>query len=147
MIAMADELHIKITSEAQTDTKLKVEERGHEAVVDEPSKFGGEDEGPNPLEYMFTGLAGCLNVTIHHIANQKEIEVEKLEINVTGDIDLQKFMTGKGGRAGFQEINVEVEIATNTDSETEASLIKEAEERCPVSDNLQQETSITVNKK
>ena len=144
---MGDELHVEVTSEAQTDTKLEVEERGHEAVVDEPEKFGGEDEGPNPLEYMFTGLAGCLNVTIHHIANQKEIEVQNLEINVTGDIDLQKFMTGEGGRAGFQDINVEIEIETDADTETEASLIKEAEERCPVSDNLQQETSITVNKK
>jgi len=144
---MGDELHVEVTSEAQTDTKLEVEERGHEAVVDEPEKFGGEDEGPNPLEYMFTGLAGCLNVTIHHIANQKDIEVEKLEINVTGDIDLEKFMIGEGGRAGFQDINVEIEIETDTDYETEASLIKEAEERCPVSDNLQHETDVSVSKK
>ena len=143
---MEDELHIEITSEAETDTKLQVQERGHEAVVDEPSEFGGEDEGPNPLEYMFTGLAGCLNVTIHHIATQKDIEVEELEINVTGDIDLEKFMTGEGGRAGFKDINVEIKIETDADSETETSLIKEAEERCPVSDNLQHETSILVNR-
>ena len=142
---MGDELHVEIKSEAQTDTKLEVEERGHEAVVDEPSQFGGENKGPNPLEYMFTGLAGCINVTIHHIANQNEIKVESLEINVTGDIDLQKFMTGEGGRAGFQDINVEIEIETNTDSETEASLIGEAEKRCPVSDNLQHETNVELN--
>ncbi|MEF8880210.1 MAG: OsmC family protein [Candidatus Nanohaloarchaea archaeon] len=146
MITMGDKLHIEVTSEAQSDTKLEVQERGHEAVVDEPSQFGGEDEGPNPLEYMFTGLAGCLNVTIHHIANEKEIEVEELEINVTGDIDLQKFMTGEGDRAGFQDINVEIEMTTNTDPEIEASLIEEAEERCPVSDNLQHETIITVDR-
>ena len=143
---MGDELHIEVTSEAQTDTKLEVQERGHEAVVDEPSKFGGEDEGPNPLEYMFTGLAGCLNVTIHHVADQEDIEVENLEINVTGDIDLQKFMRGEGGRAGFQDIDVEIEIETDTDSETEISLIEKAEERCPVSDNLQHETNVSVNR-
>jgi uncharacterized OsmC-like protein len=143
---MGDELHVEVISEAKTDTKLQVQERGHEAVVDEPSQFGGEDEGPNPLEYMFTGLAGCLNVTIHHIANQKQIEVENLEINVTGDIDLGKFMAGEGERAGFQNINAEIEVETDTDPETEASLIEEAEERCPVSDNLQHETSISVNK-
>ena len=143
---MGDELHIEITSEAETDTKLEVEERGHEAVVDEPSQFGGDDEGPNPLEYMFTGLAGCLNVTIHHIANERDIQVQDLEINVTGDIDLGKFMTGKGERAGFQDINAEIVIETDMDSETETSLIEEAEERCPVSDNLQHETSVSVNR-
>ena len=143
---MGDELHIEITSEAETDTKLEVEERGHEAVVDEPSQFGGDDEGPNPLEYMFTGLAGCLNVTIHHIANERDIQVQNLEINVTGDIDLGKFMTGKGERAGFQDINAEIVIETDVDSETETSLIEEAEERCPVSDNLQHETSVSVNR-
>jgi len=144
---MGDKLQIEVTSEAKSNTKLEVEERGHEAVVDEPSQFGGEDEGPNPLEYMFTGLAGCLNVTIHHVAMEKEVEVKKLEINVTGGIDLQKFMTGEGGRAGFQEINVEIEIETDADSEVETKLLEEAEERCPVSDNLQHESSVSVSKK
>lgn len=141
---MGDELHIEISSEAESDTKLDVQERGHEAVVDEPSNLGGEDAGPNPLEYMFTGLAGCMNVTIHHVAMEKNVEVESLEINVTGDIDLEKFMTGSGDRAGFEEIRVEIEMETNEDSETEKQLIEEAEERCPVSDNIQNETEITI---
>jgi len=143
---MGDELHIEVTSEAQSNTKLEVKERGHEAVVDEPSQFGGEDEGPNPLEYMFTGLAGCLNVTIHHVALEKEVEVKKLEIDVTGDINLEKFMDGTGERSGFQEITVEIEIETDTGSEKESQIIQEAEERCPVSDNLQHETNVKLNK-
>lgn len=141
---MESQLNVEITSEADSKTKLKVQERGHEAVVDEPADFGGTDEGPNPLEYMFTGLAGCMNVTLHHIANERDMTVESLEIDVKGNIDLEKFMKGTGERAGFQNINLEINLETDSDREAEKELISAAEERCPVSDNLRNSTKINV---
>ena len=141
---MQSKLNVEITSEADSKTKLEVQERGHEAVVDEPKDFGGNDEGPNPLEYMFTGLAGCMNVTIHHIANERDMAVESLEIDVKGDIDLEKFMKGTGDRAGFENINLEINVETDSSHDAEEDLIRAAEERCPVSDNLRNSTRINV---
>lgn len=144
---MNEDLHVAVTSEAESKTKLDVTIRDHSAVVDEPSDFGGNNEGPNPLEYMFTGLAGCMNVTLHHVAKEKGIDIESLEINIEGDIDLQKFMNGSGDRAGFQNLNVEISMGTDSDAETERELIDEAEERCPVSDNIRNPTQIDVSEK
>ncbi|MFB6175443.1 MAG: OsmC family protein [Candidatus Nanohalobium sp.] len=141
---MGDKLPIKIESEAQTHTELDAEVRGHNLKVDEPEDFGGNDKAPNPLEYMFTALASCLNVTAHQVAKEHEVEVESLEIDVEGELDLAGFM-GEDGRAGFQEIEVDTRIETGADEATEREILEEAEGRCPVSDNFQNEASLKLN--
>lgn len=141
---MGDKLPIKIESEAQTHTELDIEVRGHKLKADEPEDFGGNDKGPNPLEYMFTALAACLNVTTHQVAKEHEVNVKSLEIDVNGELDLAGFM-GEDERAGFQEVNVDVDIVTDSDQEKEHEILEEAEGRCPVSDNLQNETDLDIN--
>lgn len=144
---MGDKLPIKIESEAQTHTELDVDVRGHSLKVDEPESFGGNDKAPNPLEYMFTALASCLNVTAHQVAEENEVEVESLEIDVEGELDLAGFMGEKDERAGFQEVNVEARIETDADEATEQEILEEAEGRCPVSDNFQHEANLNLNVK
>lgn len=141
---MGDKLPIKIESEAQTHTELDIEVRGHKLKADEPEDFGGNDKGPNPLEYMFTALAACLNVTTHQVAKKHEVNVKSLEIDVNGELDLAGFM-GEDERAGFQEVNVDVDIVTDSDQGKEHEILEEAEGRCPVSDNLQNETDLDIN--
>lgn len=142
---MANKLPIKIESEAQTHTELDVGVRGHNLKVDEPEDFGGSDKAPNPLEYMFTALASCLNITVHKVAEEQGVEIETLEIDVEGEVDLEKFMgEDPKKRAGFQEVDVEVSIKSDSDRVTEHEILEEAEERCPVSDNLQNQTSLKL---
>lgn len=142
---MSDELPIKIESKAQTHTELDVSVRGHSLKVDEPEDFGGNNKAPNPLEYMFTALASCLNVTTHQVAEEHEVEVDSLEIDVEGELDLAGFMGEEDKRAGFQKINVDVRIETDADRETEQEILEEAEGRCPVSDNIQHETDLNLD--
>ncbi|MCJ7450481.1 MAG: OsmC family protein [Candidatus Nanohaloarchaeota archaeon QJJ-9] len=142
---MGDKLPIKIESKAQTHTELDVSVRDHSLKVDEPENFGGKDKAPNPLEYMFTALASCLNVTAHQVAEEHEVEIDSLEIDIEGELDLAGFM-GEDERAGFQEVNVEARIETNADEETEQKILEEAEDRCPVSDNIQHKTDLKLEK-
>lgn len=53
---------IPVRVEAQRDSPIRtmVEARDFELVIDEPEDTGGTDEGPNPLEYLLVGQAGCL---------------------------------------------------------------------------------------
>lgn len=142
---MANKLPIKIESESQTHTELDVGVRGHSLKVDEPEDFGGNDKAPNPLEYMFTALASCLNITVHKVAEEHGLGIETLEIDVEGEVDLEKFMgEDPEKRAGFQEVDVEVSIKSDSDRVTEQEILEEAEERCPVSDNLQKQTSLKL---
>jgi uncharacterized OsmC-like protein len=141
---MADKLPIKIESEAQNHTELDVEVRGHSLKVDEPDDFGGNDKAPNPLEYMFTALASCMNVTAHQVAKEHSVEIKSLEIDVEGELDMAGFM-GEDERAGFQEANLEARIETDADEEIEKELMQEAEGRCPVSDNFQHEADLNLD--
>ncbi|MFP4151144.1 MAG: OsmC family protein [Candidatus Aenigmatarchaeota archaeon] len=119
--------------------------RKHEVVVDEPKDFGGNDTGPNPIEYVFTGLAGCLNVTAHQVASERGIEIKELKLKVSGDLDLEGFLDKESDkRAGFEEIEVTVDIETDASEDREKEILKEAEERCPVSDNLQHRTGLKL---
>ena len=141
---MADKLPIKIESESQNHTELDVEVRGHSLKVDEPEDFGGNDKAPNPLEYMFTALASCMNVTAHQVAKEHGVQIKSLEIDVEGELDMAGFM-GEDERAGFQEANVEARIETDADEETEREIMEEAEGRCPVSDNFQHEAELNLD--
>jgi uncharacterized OsmC-like protein len=145
---MSNELPIEVESESENHTELDAEVRGHEPVVDEPEKLGGGDKGPNPLEYLFTGLAGCLNITIHRVARQKEAKVKNLNIDVSGNLDMEEFKEGGAGkRAGFEDINVEIEMETDSNSEVQKEILEESETRCPVSDNIQNSTNVHLTQK
>ncbi len=138
---MADKLPIKIESEAQNHTELDVSVRGHELKVDETEDLGGKDKAPNPLEYMFTALASCFNITAHLVASERDVEIESLEIDVEGELDLEGFENAESDkRAGFQEVDM-----NDADESTEEEILEEAEGRCPVSDNLQHETDVKLN--
>jgi uncharacterized OsmC-like protein len=145
---MSQELSIEVNTESRGHTELEVSVRGHKLKVDEPESFGGSDKGANPLEYLFAGLAGCLNVTIHQVARERKVKIDKLNIDVKGTLDLEGFMNKDSDkRSGFQRINVEVDIKTDSDEETENKILEEAEKRCPVSDTIQEVTSIKLEKK
>ncbi|NLO71313.1 MAG: OsmC family protein [Porphyromonadaceae bacterium] len=117
--------------------------RNFDLVVDQPEALGGEDSAPNPIEYLLAGYAGCLNVVINLVAKEMNILVNKLEINVSGDINPKRFLgVSSSERAGFKSINVDIQIETNTDSENEKRLIQEAKDRCPINDNLINPTPI-----
>ena len=145
---MAQKLPIEIRTESQGHTELDVSVRNHKLKVDEPEDFGGTNKGANPIEYLFAGLAGCLNVTVHQVAKEKGVKIEKLKIDVKGILDLEGFMNKDSDkRSGFQEIKVEVDMKTDSDEETENKMLEEAEKRCPVSDTIHNETSIKLERK
>jgi putative redox protein len=60
----------------------RIDVRHHQIVVDEPAEYGGDDEGPSPLELLAASLASCTAVTVEMYARRKgwdnlgSIEVE-----------------------------------------------------------------------
>ncbi|WP_456326251.1 OsmC family protein [Palaeococcus sp. (in: euryarchaeotes)] len=134
-----------ITGKSLSDTKLLAKVRNFEMIVDEPAEIGGTDEGPNPVEYMLVALAGCLNVTIKGIASEKGINIRSLEFALEGRLNPEKFQgISKKERAGYKEIKATVYIESDTTKEKLEELLKEVEERCPVTDNLKNPTPVKI---
>lgn len=138
-------LNFAIQGANENPTKLAVKARNFKLVVDEPAELGGTDHGPNPVEYLLAGYAGCLNVIAHLVAKEFELDFENLTISVDGDINPARFLgQSNNDRAGFEIIRVNIDIDTNADQQAIDRWIKEVENRCPVNDNLINPTPVEV---
>ena len=135
-----------VKAESKNATKSVVKTPGgFEMIIDEPENLGGGNEGPNPVEYVLGALAGCLNVVGHLVAKEMEFVLEEMKIEISGKLDPAKFM-GKAEtvRAGYQEINVKIDVEADADKDTLAKWLAVVEERCPVSDNIGNKTPLNI---
>ena len=110
--------------------------------------LAGTNEGPNPVEYLLGAWAGCLNVVAHTVADERGIDLEGIDLEIDGDLDPRRlFGVSDEVRAGFQEIRVRLEVASDADEDALAAFIADVEDRCPVGDNIAHETPtvVTVN--
>lgn len=136
----------EVTAESKNETKVEVNARQHTFEIDEPVEHGGTGAAPNPVEYELGALTGCLNVVAHLVASEKDIEIESLKIDVSGELDPAKYQgeeTEK--RAGFKSIKIEAEIEGDAPKDRLREVMEEAEKRCPVRDNIGNETPLELS--
>jgi len=127
-------------------TRLDVETRQFKLIVDEPLEMGGNDEGPNPVEYILAGYAGCLNVVGHVVAKELNINLRKLTIEVSGQINPARFQgLSDDERAGFQNIDVNLNIDSDATPAILNQWLEAVENRCPVRDNLSNPTPLNLS--
>lgn len=60
--------------------------------ADEPEILAGNDEGANPVEHLLHALASCLTTSMVAHAAVRGIEIEELESELEGDLDLRGFL-------------------------------------------------------
>lgn len=134
-----------VSAEGESETKTTVEAREFEFVVDEPAALGGTNSGPNPVEYLIGAWAGCLNVVVHTVSDERGIDIDGVEIDIHGDLDPRKFLGAVDDvRAGYQELDVQIEVESDADQETLDALAAAVEERCPVGDTIANPTPTDV---
>ncbi len=112
-------------------------------IIDQPKAAGGTDLGANPLEYYLSGLAGCVCAIGRIVAMQRKIDLKGIEVSLEGDID-KDFLLGKTteGRAGFTELRLFVNIDAPLSKEEKEAFLHDVESRCPVADNVSNNTAI-----
>jgi uncharacterized OsmC-like protein len=60
--------------------------------ADEPAILAGNDAGANPVEHLLHALASCLTTSMVAHAAVRGIEIEELQSELEGDIDLRGFL-------------------------------------------------------
>lgn len=139
------EMKARVKAHSENPTKTIVKTRHFEIIVDEPANIGGTDHGATPVEFLLAAFAGCLNVVGHVIAKEMGFELRKIEINIDGSLNPNKFMgIDNKVRAGFNQINVSIKPDCDADETTLSKWLKYIEERCPISDNIQHETPVKI---
>ena len=108
-------------------------------VVDEPPAFGGTDRGPNPAELLLVALGSCLELTLAVLAEQLGLQIQTIEVEVQGELDLRGFLgIDRTVRPGFQRIQMTVHMTSPEPEERLRDLLELADQVCPVSDMLRQ---------
>ena len=138
---------MEVSGESDGESRFVARARDHELVMDDPEEMGGDDAGAMPIEYLLAAWTGCLNATVRAVAPDFGRDVEGVEVEVAGEFDPRKHLgRAEEPRAGYQgvEATVEVEFVGDVDDEALAEFTAAVEERCPVSDNLANETATDV---
>lgn len=95
--------------------------------------FGGQDAAPSPLFYALGALTSCNQVTASLVAKDLGITLGKLEFTVRGDLDTAVLVGGAEGNANFDRVEVTALVESDATPEQFATLEREVDRRCPVS--------------
>lgn len=140
------EVKVIVRGESQNPTRMNLTSGKFKMVIDEPENMGGTDAGPTPIQVLLMSLAGCLNVTGHEVAKQRGLKLNGMKVKIEGVMNPCAFIgCSSEERAGFQHIKVKVNAdMEGASAEEKAAWLKETENRCPVTDNIRADTSLTV---
>jgi len=116
--------------------KTEAQVGSHKVVIDEPKEMGGSDEGPNPLDTFLATLGTCQEITYAAYAAVMGIKLEKVEVEVKGDIDLRGLLGIGDAKPGFRKISYLTKIASPEPKEKIQQLVAAVEAHCPVLDSI-----------
>jgi uncharacterized OsmC-like protein len=94
-------------------------------IVDngEPQVLLGNDEAPNPVEWLLHALIGCMTTTTAYHAASRGIMIGAIDSHIEGDLDLRGFLGLSADiRKGYSAMRVTMRVKTKADAETIKSL-------------------------
>lgn len=139
------DLNFSVKGVSENPTKFVAEARNFKIIIDEPPTLGGTDHGANPVEYLLASYAGCLNVMGHLIAGELGFKLDKLEIELSGNLNPDRlFGTSFEERAGFKKIDIQLKPTANASPELLKVWTEAVENRCPINDNLREITPTEI---
>ena len=132
----------KLVEGLQSKAKL----RNHKLTIDEPTSFGGKDEGASPVELILAALGSCQEITYKAFATALEIDIKSVSVDLKADLDLKGFLAiDDKVRPGFQYIDGQVKIESSAPKDQIDKLIEVVNSHCPVLDILQNKVPVKLS--
>ena len=134
--------HNRINLESYYGTCQEIKrDQAFQLDADEPPVLLGTDKGANPAEYLLTALSSCMTTSLIYHAAAQGIEVEAIESDYEGDINLRGFLdVDPNARKGFEEIRVKFKVKSDADKEK----LEELVQKSPIFDTVRNPTPIKV---
>ncbi len=112
---------------------------------DEPDILLGIDRGPNPVEFVLHGLAGCLSTTFVYYAAAAGVKIDAIDYTLEGDVDVRGLLgISKEVRPGYQNIRVTFHVQSDAPEEKLQELVKLAQMRSPVFNTVSEPVPVNV---
>ena len=81
-----------VVSKAAAGKLQQVIEVGrHNLVADAAVKLGGDDAGPDPHDFLDASLGACTAITVHMVAQRKQIPLADVRVVITHEEDEQNY--------------------------------------------------------
>ena len=93
---------------------------------------------------MLTGLSACVVTGIAYSAAEEGIEVDLIEVDVEGHLDVGGFLEVEGARPGLEEVRLIVRVDADAPREKIKELIDNGCRRSPVAASLGEKVRIKV---
>jgi putative redox protein len=115
---------------------------GHQLLADEPLDQGGDDEGPNPYEYLLSALGSCTSMTVRMYANRKGIPLDNIEVKLSHERIHAEDCMDCESHEGMIDVLQKNVVLQGTLTEAEKSRLLEIADKCPVHKTLLNEIVI-----
>ena len=143
-------------TEAEQPRRVTVQETGqskfqqevtagpHRLIADEPASAGGEDSGPNPYDFLLTGLGACTSMTMRMYADRKSLPLDRVTVTLNHSKIYAKDCEECETKTGMlDQIERVIAIEGNLDAEQRSKLMEIAD-KCPVHRTLTSEVRIVT---
>lgn len=115
----------------------------HQLIADEPKSSGGQDQGPDPYDYLLMSLGSCTAMTVRMYADHKEWPLEQVYVELLHSKQHAEDCKNCDDRKSRID-RIEKEIIVEGDlSDQQVKRLLEISERCPVHRTLQSDIDIT----
>jgi uncharacterized OsmC-like protein len=112
---------------------------------DEPPVLLGKNAGPNAVEAVLHALASCLAVGFVYNAAAQGVQVDGLEFDLEGDIDLHGFLgLSEQIRPGYKNIRVSYRVKSDAPREKLEELCEYVQKTSPVLDIIRNPIPVSV---
>lgn len=112
---------------------------------DEPPVLLGNNSAPNAVEAVLHALSSCLSVGFIYNAAAQDINIDKLEMEVEGDLDLHGFLgLSDKVRPGYNNIKLTYKVKSDAPEDKIAELCKHVKKTSPVLDIISKPVPVSI---
>lgn len=129
---------VQLEQKGETSSQLNFGE--HNIIIDRPVDKGGHGEGPMGGQVLLMSVAGCFSSTLYAAAQARNLKIEGLKIEVTGEIS-------ESIPKRFETLTLEVTEGTCGDEKAFSKLLKIAEQGCIAVNTVKNGLNFQVSEK
>lgn len=119
-------------------------------IVDEPPALLGDDTAPNPSEAALAALGSCIAVGIHANAVARGIKIQKLELDLEGDLNITA-VWGTGDTSdkpvGFTDVRIKVDLVADAPKAELDALVAHVKDWSPVANTYTRPVNLELGLK